>query len=70
MNVRLGHIMYKGGEIIKRYMLLMKTDDGYQSMRVFDDYHHVVDAYNICTVSMGWYAEVYEYISGSYVRIA
>lgn len=36
-------------------------DSGIQTVQFYDSYDAAYDAYYICTVSIGWYCELYEY---------
>ena len=47
---------------MKQYMLVMRHDNGIQSVQFYDDFNNANNAYNICSVSIGWYCELYTYI--------
>ena len=51
----------KGGEQVKRFMLVMRTNNGKQDVQFYDDYDNAVKGYNICVVVIGWDCELYTY---------
>ena len=46
---------------MKKFALIFITESGEQCVEFYDNYHKAMDRYNICTVSLGWYGELYAY---------
>ena len=46
---------------MKRFMLVMRTNNGKQDVQFYDDYDNAVKGYNICVVVIGWDCELYTY---------
>lgn len=51
----------KGGEQVKRFMLVIRTNNGRQDVQFYDNYENAVKGYNICIAVLGWYCELYAY---------
>lgn len=46
---------------MKRFMLVMRTNNGRQDVQFYDNYANAIKGYNICTALIGWDCELYRY---------
>lgn len=46
---------------MRKYALIMITDNGLQVVQFYDDYNNAVEGYNIGVTVLGWRGELYAY---------